>query len=59
MIPNDEDRRKREAEPKTNDAEQFQRFLEAARKRSMNESLEDFAAKFGKNMPPKRKPKSV
>ena len=40
---------KREAEPKTNDAEQFQRFLEAARKRSMNESLEDFAAKFGKN----------
>jgi hypothetical protein len=50
---------KRETEPKTDDAEQFQRFLEAARKRGMNESLEDFAARFGKNASPKRKPKSL
>jgi hypothetical protein len=49
---------KRETEPKTHDAEQFQRFLEAARKRSMTESLEDFAARFGKIVQPKRKPKS-
>ena len=28
------------------DAEQFQQFLEAARKRHLDESLEDFAVKF-------------
>jgi hypothetical protein len=34
---------KRKREPKERDPEQFQRFIEAARKRGMNESLEDFA----------------
>jgi hypothetical protein len=34
-------------EPKADDdAEQFQRFLEGARKRRLDESLEDFAVKF-------------
>ena len=42
---------------KESDPEQFQRFIEAARKRDMNESLEDFAARFGKSPPPKPKPK--
>jgi hypothetical protein len=50
---------KREAEPRKDDPEQFQRFLEAARKRGMNESLEDSAARFGKSVPPKEKPKSL
>lgn len=36
------------------DPEQFERFLEAARKRSVDESLEDFAARFFKvRVPPK------
>jgi hypothetical protein len=50
---------KREREPKKDVPEEFQRFLEAARKRSMNESLEDFAARFGKSVPPKQKPKAL
>ncbi len=50
---------KRETEPKKDDPEQFQRFLEAARKRGINETLEDFAARFGKSAPPKQKPKSL
>jgi hypothetical protein len=48
---------KRKSEPKS-DPEQFQRFIEAARKRGMNESLEDFAVRFGKSVPPKPKPRS-
>ena len=48
---------KRKKVPKEIDPEQFQRFIEAARKRDMNESLEDFAARFGKGPPPKPKPK--
>jgi hypothetical protein len=44
-------RRKKEA--KESDPEQFQRFIEAARKRDVNEGLEDFAARFGKSPPPK------
>ena len=47
---------KREAEPKKDDDPQFQRFLDAARKRGMNESLEDFAARFGKSAQPKERP---
>jgi len=50
------------AKPKTEpkkDPDQFQRFLEAARKRGMNESLENFAARFGKTTPLKQKPKSL
>ena len=53
---------KRKKESKGSDPAQFQRFIEAARKRDMNESLEDFAARFdksaarfGRDMP--RKPK--
>jgi hypothetical protein len=45
-------------EGKESDPKQFQRFIEAARKRDMNESLEDFAARFGKTPPPKPKPQS-
>jgi hypothetical protein len=48
---------KRKKVSKESDPEQFQRFIEAARKRDMNESLEDFAAGFGKGPPPKPKPK--
>jgi hypothetical protein len=47
---------KQKRKPKRGDADQFQRFIEAARKRSMNESLEDFAVRFGKSVPPKPKP---
>jgi hypothetical protein len=32
---------------------QFERFIEAARKRHLDESLEDFAARFRKIVPPK------
>ncbi len=39
--------------PKRTDPGQFERFLAAARKRSIDESLEDFAAKFRKTIPPK------
>ena len=42
--------------PKARDPEQFQRFIEAARKRGINESLEEFAVRFGKSLPPKAKP---
>ncbi len=41
---------------KRTDPQQFQRFIEAARKRGMNESLEDFAVRFGKSVPPKLNP---
>ena len=37
---------------KRTDPEQFERFIAAARKRGVDESLEDFAAKFGKIVPP-------
>jgi hypothetical protein len=48
---------KRKKLPKESDQEQFQRFIEAARKRDMNESLENFAARFGKAQTPKPRPK--
>jgi hypothetical protein len=48
---------KRKKEPKVSDPEPFQRFIEAARQRDMNESLEEFAARFGKSSLPKPKPK--
>jgi hypothetical protein len=32
--------------PRRTDPEQFERFIAAARKRGVDESLEDFAAKF-------------
>jgi len=37
---------KLEIQPQTKDVEQFQLFLDGARKRGMNESLQDFALKF-------------
>jgi hypothetical protein len=43
---------KLEIKPQTKDAEQFQIFLEGARKRGMNESLEDFAVKFFQDRAP-------
>ena len=45
---------KRKKRPIKTDPEQFERFLQAARSRDVNESLEDFAAKFQKIVPPKR-----
>jgi hypothetical protein len=45
---------KRKNRAKRTDSEQFERFLEAARKRGIDESLEDFAAKFRKIVPPRR-----
>jgi hypothetical protein len=41
--------------PKKTDKEQFARYVEAARKLDVNESMEDFTAKFQKIVPPKRK----
>jgi hypothetical protein len=46
---------KQKGKPKERDPEQFQRFIEAARKRGINESLEDFAVRFDKSVPPKTK----
>ncbi len=43
--------------PKKTDKEQFARFIEAARKHGVNESMEDFQVKFRKIVPPKRKTK--
>lgn len=39
---------------KRTDKEQFARFIEAARKHGVNESMEDFEVKFRKIIPPKR-----
>jgi hypothetical protein len=39
--------------PKKTDKEQFARFVEAARKHGVNESMEDFTVKFRKIVPPK------
>jgi hypothetical protein len=44
----------RKKRPTKTDPEQFERFLQAARSRGVNESLEDFAVKFQKIVPPKR-----
>jgi len=46
---------KRKGKPKARDPDRFQRFIEAARKRAMNEGLEDFAVRFGESVPPKIK----
>jgi hypothetical protein len=43
----------RKKRPKRTDPEQFERFVEAARKRGVDESLEEFAAKFRKIVPSK------
>jgi hypothetical protein len=39
--------------PKKNDKEQYERFVEAARKLGVNEDMEEFQAKFRKIVPPK------
>jgi hypothetical protein len=41
--------------PKKTDKEQFERFVQAARKHGVNESMEDFTVKFRKIVPPKRR----
>ncbi len=40
--------------PKKSDKEQYERFVQAARKLGLNESMEDFTVKFRKIVPPKR-----
>jgi hypothetical protein len=40
---------------KKTDKQQFERFVAAARKLDVNESMEDFQVKFRKIVPPKRK----
>jgi hypothetical protein len=42
--------------PKRTDKQQFERFVETARKLGVNESMEDFEVKFRKIVPPKRRP---
>jgi hypothetical protein len=44
--PYGKSRRKAKKRPKRTDPAQFERFIEAARRRGVNESLEDFAVKF-------------
>jgi hypothetical protein len=39
---------------KRTDKEQFERFVQAARKHGVNESMEDFQVKFRKIVPPRR-----
>jgi hypothetical protein len=41
--------------PKRTDPAQFERFIEAARRRGVNESLEDFAVKFQKTVAAEKK----
>ena len=41
--------------PRKSDKEQFARFVAAARKVGVNESMEDFEVKFKKIVPPKHK----
>jgi hypothetical protein len=38
--------------PRRTDKEQFERFVQAARKHGVNESMEDFQVKFRKIIPP-------
>ncbi len=42
---------------KKTDKEQFERFVSAARKLGVNDSMEDFTVKFRKIVPPKHKAK--
>jgi hypothetical protein len=46
---------KRKKRPGRTDPAQFERFIEAARKRGVDETLEEFAARFLKIVPPKRR----
>jgi hypothetical protein len=49
---------KQRKRPKRTDKEQFERFVQAARKHGVNESMEDFTVKFRKIVPSKRRPAS-
>jgi hypothetical protein len=44
---------KRKKRPGRTDRAEFERFIEAARKRGVDETLEEFAARFRKIVPPK------
>jgi hypothetical protein len=44
---------KQKRKPKLTDKAQYERFVETARKLGVNESMEDFQAKFRKIVPPK------
>jgi hypothetical protein len=46
---------RRKKPPKKSNKQQFERFIETARKLGVDESLEDFQAKFRKIVPPKIK----
>jgi hypothetical protein len=46
---------KRKKRPGRTDTAEFERFMEAARKRGLNETLEEFAVRFRKIVPPKRR----
>jgi hypothetical protein len=48
----------KQKKPKKTDKQQFERFVETARKLGVNESMEDFQVKFRKIIPPKRASKA-
>ncbi len=45
---------KQKKRPKNKDDKQFARYVEAARKLGVNESMEDFQVKFRKMVPPRQ-----
>jgi hypothetical protein len=48
---------KRKKRPGRTDPAEFKRFIDAARKRGADETLEEFAGRFLKIVPPKRRAK--
>jgi hypothetical protein len=46
---------KRKKPPKKTDKQQFERFVETARKLGINESMEDFQVQFRKIVPPNKR----
>lgn len=46
---------KQKSPRKKSDKRQFERFVAAARRAGVNESMEDFQVKFRKIVPPKRR----
>jgi hypothetical protein len=46
---------KQKKRPKKTDKQQFERFVEIARKLGVNESMEHFEVKFRKIVPPKKR----
>ena len=45
----------KQKKPKRTDKEQFERFVQTARKLGVNDSMEDFQVKFRKIIRPKRR----